>query len=69
MRKKKNKIKKLIFLNYNDALELFKFKKRTKVSKAEKFISQPDDSGQLFDNLIKLETVSEILGVAPNDNS
>ena len=45
-------------------LELSQILKQTNLRKAAKN-GQPDISGLLFDNLINLETVSEILGVAP----
>lgn len=61
MRKNKNKTKQLSFLNLGGTSVL------TKAKKAGKIITQSntDDLDSLFDNLINLETVSEILGVAP----
>ena len=54
----------LNFLDCDNALGLSQTKKQVKLKKAG-HSSQPDASGLLFDNLINLETVSEILGVAP----
>ena len=54
----------LNFLDCDNALGLSQTKKQVKIKKAGR-PSQPDTSGLLFDNLINLETVSEILGVAP----
>ncbi|MDE0119597.1 MAG: helix-turn-helix domain-containing protein [Bdellovibrionales bacterium] len=61
MRSNKDK-KHSILLNCGDALELSKFKKRTKLKKAGK-PSRP--SGLLFDNLISVEELAVIFGLAP----
>ena len=63
MRKNKD-TEQLNFFDCDNALELSQTKKQVKLKKAGRS-SQPDTSGLLFDNLINLETVSEILGVAP----
>ena len=56
--------KQLRLLNYGDALELSKFKKRTKLQK----VGSPSRSGKsdpLFDNLISVEELAVIFGLAP----
>ena len=63
MRKNKD-TEQLNFFDCDNALGLSQTKKQVKLKKAGRS-SQPDVSGLLFDNLINLETVSEILGVAP----
>ena len=63
MRKNKD-TEQLNFFDCDNALRLSQTKKQVKIKKAGRS-SQPDTSGLLFDNLINLETVSEILGVAP----
>ena len=48
----------------SDKLELSQILKQANLTRAAK-TGQPEVSGLFFDNLINLETVSEILGVAP----
>ena len=65
MRKNKNDTEQLRLLNCGDASELSKFKKRTKINKAGNITGQPDDSDLLFDNLISIEELAVIFGLAP----
>ena len=64
MKKDKEITGQLSFLSYGDTLRLSQKKKQVKKKKPGQ-TGQPDVSGLFFDNLINLETVSEVLGVAP----
>ena len=61
---KKQDIEQLRLLNWGDASVLYHSKKKTNLRKAAK-TGRPDISGLLFDNLINVENVAEVLGVAP----
>ena len=65
MRKNKSIETELRLLNCGDASALYQSKKRLKMNGTGKRISQPDYSGKFFDNLIDVENVAEVLGVAP----
>ena len=64
MGRRKKEEKQLNLLHWGNDLELPKFKKRIKLKKAGS-PGRPDNSGQLFENLIDVETTAEVLGVAP----
>ncbi|MDE0151102.1 MAG: helix-turn-helix domain-containing protein [Bdellovibrionales bacterium] len=49
----------------NNALELSKLKKQVKVEPTDEIIISRSNTDPLFDNLISVKTVSEMLGIAP----
>ena len=63
MRKNKNDTEQLRLLNCGDASELSKFKKRTRLKKAGN-PSRSDNSDEFFDNLINVEELAVIFGLA-----
>ena len=54
----------LRLLNCGDALVLSQFKKRTRLKEAGN-PSRSDNSGEFFDNLISIEELAIIFGLAP----
>ena len=64
MRRKREDEHQLKLLNIGDTLELSKFKKRTKLKAVEVFSSKKPEA-VLFENLVSVEIVAEVLGVAP----
>ena len=64
MGRRKKEEKQLNLLHWGDDLELSKFKKRTKLKKAGS-PGRPDNSGQFFENLISVEELAVLFGLAP----
>ena len=66
LKKSKKRPKELQLLTRGDTVQLYKFKRKAKMGKAGKaLISQFDNPAWFFDNLITVEELAVIFGLAP----